>query len=71
MEMGWFRRRRKKKELLQEPQNEWEQAENSPADPALDQREIGHHVLDHCEQIIEAAREVSEERKEYDIVTSY
>lgn len=71
MGMGWFRRKRKKKELLQELQNEWKQAEGDPAVPVLDQREIGHHVLDRCEQIIEAAREVSEERKEYDIVTSY
>lgn len=35
------------------------------------QRQIGHHVLDHCEQIIEAARELDETKKEYDIVTRY
>ncbi len=36
-----------------------------------DQRRIGHYVLDHCEQIIESARELVEEKKEYQIVTSY
>ena len=37
----------------------------------LDHRKVGHYVLDHCEQIIESARELGEEKKEYDIVTSY
>lgn len=35
------------------------------------QRQVGHYVLDRCEQIIEAARELGEEKKEYHIVTSY
>ena len=36
-----------------------------------DLHKIGHYVLDHCEQIIESARELGEEKKEYEIVTSY
>lgn len=36
-----------------------------------DQRRVGHFVLDHCEQIIDTARELSEEKREYYIVTSY
>lgn len=36
-----------------------------------DQRKVGHYVLDHCEQIIESAKELGEEKKEYEIVTSY
>ena len=42
-----------------------------PEEMESDQRKIGHYVLDHCEQIIESARELGEEKKEYDIVTSY
>lgn len=42
-----------------------------PEENEPDQRRVGHYVLDHCEQIIESARELSEEKKEYEIVTSY
>lgn len=42
-----------------------------PEENDLDHRKVGHYVLDHCEQIIESARELGEEKKEYDIVTSY
>ena len=42
-----------------------------PEEKEPDQRKIGHYVLDHCEQIIESARELGEEKKEYHIVTSY
>ena len=42
-----------------------------PEEKEPDQRKVGHYVLDHCEQIIESSRELGEEKKEYDIVTSY
>ena len=42
-----------------------------PEEKEPDQRKVGHYVLDHCEQIIESARELGEEKKEYNIVTSY
>ena len=42
-----------------------------PEEQAPYQRKVGHYVLDHCEQIIESARELGEEKKEYEIVTSY
>ena len=42
-----------------------------PKEMESDHRKVGHYVLDHCEQIIEAARELGEEKKEYDIVTRY
>lgn len=42
-----------------------------PEEQEPDQRKVGHYVLDHCEQIIESARELGEEKKEYEIVTSY
>ena len=35
------------------------------------QKKIGHNVLDHCEQIIETAKELEDEKKEYKIVTDY
>ena len=71
--MGWFKRWREKKKQSQEPITirQWEADGADLEAPMPDQREIGHHVLDHCEQIIEAAREVSDEKKEYGIVTSY
>ena len=70
--MGLLRRifRRKKEDLSgQDVQNMTD--ELFPEEKAPDQRKIGHYVLDHCEQIIESARELGEEKKEYDIVTSY
>ncbi len=42
-----------------------------PEQQEPNQRRIGHYVLDYCEQIIEAAKEVGEGKKEYDIVTRY
>lgn len=59
--------------------NQWEENEKSERDgddlfaeeEIKDQRQIGHYVLDHCEQIIESAKELGEEKKEYDIVTNY
>ena len=42
-----------------------------PEEKEPDQRKVGHYVLDHCEQIIESARELGEEKKEYEIVTRY
>ena len=42
-----------------------------PEEMETDHRKVGHYVLDHCEQIIESARELGEEKKEYRIVTSY
>ena len=35
------------------------------------QKKIGHNVLDNCEQIIETAKELEDEKKEYKIVTDY
>lgn len=67
--MGFLRRiffRRKGSENVQDPADELFQEEI-----VTDQRKIGHYVLDHCEQIIESARELGEEKKEYHIVTSY
>lgn len=67
--MGLFQRLFHKKK-----QTEWEELLELPETPeeeVTSQRQIGHHVLDHCEQIIEAARSLDEEKKEYGIITSY
>jgi hypothetical protein len=48
-----------------------ETEETSSQEVEVDQHKVGHFVLDHCEQIIESARELGDEKKEYDIVTSY
>lgn len=70
--MGILKRlfsRRKKADPKQELQEMT--ADLFPEEEEPDQRKVGHYVLDHCEQIIEAAKELGEEKKEYDIVTSY
>lgn len=36
-----------------------------------DERKVHHYVLSHCEQIIETAKELENEKTEYRIVTSY
>lgn len=70
--MGFWRRIFSRKKLkdrgfgVRDMADELFQAEGEP-----DQRQIGHDVLDHCEQIIESARELGEEKKEYQIVTNY
>lgn len=70
--MGLFRRIfSRKKETDSELEIQGMTDELFPEEDDTDQRKVSHYVLDHCEQIIEAARELGEEKKEYDIVTSY
>lgn len=70
--MGFFKRLfSRKKEVDPEQALQDMTAGLFPEEEGTDQRRIGHYVLDHCEQIIESARELGEEKKEYDIVTSY
>lgn len=70
--MGLFRRIfSRKKETDSELEIQGMPDELFPEEDDTDQRKVSHYVLDHCEQIIEAARELGEEKKEYDIVTSY
>lgn len=70
--MGLFRRIfSRKKETDSELEIQGMTGELFPEEDDTDQRKVSHYVLDHCEQIIEAARELGEEKKEYDIVTSY
>lgn len=70
--MGFWRRifsRRKEKGAQPD---DWKVADELfPEEHEADQHQVGHDVLDHCEQIIELARELGEEKKEYQIVTSY
>lgn len=70
--MGFFKRIFSRK---REPDSKTEMqdmtAELFPEEKEPDQRKVGHYVLDHCEQIIESARELGEEKKEYEIVTRY
>ncbi len=65
----WFFKRKKEKnnskpEYLDETLSAQEEL-------SMDQREVGHYVLDSCEQLIESARELDETKKEYDTVTNY
>ena len=67
----WKRIFSKKKERNSVPELTETADELFPEGKEPDQHKIGHYVLDHCEQIIESARELGEEKKEYEIVTSY
>ncbi|MBO5154190.1 MAG: hypothetical protein J6C00_07570 [Eubacterium sp.] len=70
--MGFLKRIFSRK---REPDSETEMQDMAdelfPEEKEPDQRKVGHYVLDHCEQIIESARELGEEKKEYEIVTRY
>ena len=70
--MGFFKRifSRKKEEPAEQALQEITE-EFFPEQQEDESRRIGHYVLDYCEQIIESAKELGEEKKEYDIVTSY
>ena len=70
--MGFFKRifSRKKEEAAEQALQEITE-EFFPEQQEDESRRIGHYVLDYCEQIIESAKELGEEKKEYDIVTSY
>ena len=70
--MGFLKRIFSRKKAMEQRQDLQEMTEEffpEPEEPS--QRKIGHYVLDYCEQIIDAAKEVGEGKKEYDIVTRY
>lgn len=70
--MGFLKRLFSKKKNMDRESEVFEEAEELfSEEQETDQHKIGHYVLDHCEQIIESARELGEEKKEYEIVTSY
>ncbi len=70
--MNIFKRLFSKKDDAQEAEKEPEKADGFEAEEReTDQRRIGHYVLDHCEQIIEAARNLGFGKREYGVVTSY
>jgi hypothetical protein len=70
--MKLFRRLFSRRKKLELPQPEELVSEELAFEEAeIDQHRVGHYVLDHCEQIIDSAKELGEEKKEYDIVTNY
>ena len=62
--MGFFKRRSKKKDKF------IEEAVQEAAAP-LKGASAQHHVVDLCEQIIDASRELDDAREEYNTITSY
>lgn len=63
----WRKKKRKKdiNDILEQVTEEL-----LPEDMA-DERKVQHYVLEHCEQVIEAAKELEEQKSEYRVVTSY
>lgn len=67
--MGFLKKFFARKEAVVDDQSESQ--EQFSEEQETDQRRVGHYVLDHCEQIIDTARELGEEKREYYVVTSY
>lgn len=71
--MGFFKRRKQKRLEAQRAreENENEQIPGTSEEDFSDSKKIQHFILDCCEQIIEASKEIEEEKAEYRIVTDY
>lgn len=70
--MGFFKRRKKKKKTEENGSFLESEADMKPSKPDLsDKKQVQHFVLECCEQIIEATKEIEEEKSEYRIVTEY
>lgn len=71
--MGFFKRRKAKKLEAERKKNEGRQAqlEGTLEEDYSGNKKVQHYILDCCEQIIEASKEIEEEKAEYKIVTDY
>ena len=71
--MGFFKRRKAKKLEAEKKKNGGRQAqlEETFEEDYSDNKKVQHYILDCCEQIIEASKEIEEEKAEYKIVTDY
>lgn len=67
--MKLFRRRKKQKKDIEEILDQVTE-ELLPEDMS-DERKVQHYLLEHCEQVIETAKELEELKNEYRVVTSY
>lgn len=71
--MGLFKRRKKKKleaaKVLEE--NLQAQIDGTSEEDFNDKKKVQHFILNCCEQIIEARKEMEEEKAEYKIVSNY
>ncbi len=65
----FFRRRNRKKKDVNEILEQVTE-ELLPEDIS-DERKVQHYLLEHCEQIIENAKELEDQKSEYRVVTSY
>lgn len=71
--MGFFKKRRKRKQEREKNLQEalMTEADGTGGEELTDQKKIQHFVIGCCEQIIEARKEIEEEKAEYRIVTDY
>ncbi len=71
--MGLFKRKKKKQQEMEvDLQESMQSAIEGISEVDLnDGNKVQHYILDRCQQIIEAARELEEEKAEYKIVTEY
>ncbi len=71
--MGFFKKRKQKKIEAERIRRENRQAQiaGTSEEDFNDSKKVQHFILDCCEQIIEASKEIEEEKAEYRIVTDY
>lgn len=63
-------RRKKKKKNIDEILAQVTEDILSPEDRA-DEKKVQHYILEHCEQLIESAKDLEQQKTEYRVVTSY
>lgn len=68
--MGLFKRKKKQKRNIEDILSRVTEDVLSEED-SKDERKVHHFVLGHCEQIIDTAKELEDEKAEYRVVTSY
>lgn len=70
--MGFFKKRKIKKQREGKLQDSLQsEMEEGLKEDLSDRKKVQHFIIGCCEQIIEAAREIEEEKAEYRIVTDY
>lgn len=66
----WLFKRRKKKKNIEAILEQVTDDVLSPQDKK-DEKKVQHYILEHCEQLIESAKDLEQQKSEYRIVTSY
>ena len=69
--MGFFKKKKKLKAEITSRENLIVPSQRAAEEGSLSKKKIQHYIINCCEQIIEAKKELEEEKAEYRIVTDY